>query len=103
MRGVYIVKSMIYYVYYYFYGLFYDDASTNRRTCSEPEVMVVPPMQSTGGDHHLTYTSHTYHLVIRMPVSPCRPSLRAWRQKQGGIEFMVVILVVWGVWSVLLG
>jgi hypothetical protein len=54
MRGVYIVKSIIYYVYYYFYGLFYNDASTNRRTCSEPEVMVVPPMQSTGGDHHRT-------------------------------------------------
>ena len=78
MRGFYIVKSMIYYVYYYFYGLFYDDASTNRRTCSELEVMAVPPMQSTGGDHHRTYTLHTYHLVIRMPVSPCRPSPIAW-------------------------
>jgi hypothetical protein len=68
--------------------------------------MVVPPMQSTGGDHHHINTLHTYPLVlvIRMPVSPCRPSLslRAWPQKQGGIEFMVAILEVWGVWSVLL-
>ena len=102
MRRVLVVKTIIYYVYYYFYGLLSQNESTNRRTCSEQEVMVVPPMQSTGGDHHRTNTSHTYPLTIRMPVSPCRPSPRAWPQKQGGIEFMVAILEVWGVWSVLL-
>jgi hypothetical protein len=96
MRWVLVVKTIIYYVYYYFYGLLSQNESTNRRTCSEQA------MQSTGGDHHRTNTSHTYPLTIRMPVSPCRPSPRAWPQKQGGIEFMVAILEVWGVRSLLL-
>ena len=102
MRRVLVVKTIILYVYYYNYGLLSQNESTNRRTCSKPEVTVIPPMQSTGGDHHRTYTLYMSPLVIRMPVSPCRPSLRAWPQKQGGIEFMVAILEVWGVWSLLL-
>ena len=102
MRRVLVIKTRIYYDYYYFYGLLSQIESTNRRTCSEQEVMVVPSMQSTGGDHHRTNTLHTYPLTIRMPVSPCRPSPRAWPQKQGGIEFMVAILEVWGVRSLLL-
>ena len=65
MRRVLVVKTRIYYDYYYFYGLLSLNKSTNRRTCSKPEVMVVPPMQSTGGDHHRTYTSYMYPLGVR--------------------------------------
>ncbi len=79
MRRVLVIKTRIYYKYYYFYDLFRHDESTYRHTRSEPDVMVVPPMQSTGGDNHRTYTFYMSPLKVAKLVLPRRPSLRAWQ------------------------
>jgi hypothetical protein len=68
MRRVLIVKTRIYYDYYYFYGLYCQDKSTNRRTRSKPDVMVIPPMQSTGSNNHRTYTLYMSPLGVPMLV-----------------------------------
>jgi hypothetical protein len=79
MQQALVVKTRKNYHYYYFYDLLRHDALTNWRDGSLKVAMVVPPIQSIGGDDDRTYTSYMPPRTNRVHGLPCRPSWRAWQ------------------------
>ena len=77
MWRILFIKSRKYYDITIFIPYFVTMKLTNRRTWSYPDVMVVWPMLSTGGDNHCTYTSNMYPVGVHalgLPLS----NAQAW-------------------------
>ncbi len=69
---------------------------TNHCACMLPVMVIVPPMQSIGGNNKGTYTLYMSPLMPQALGLVCPPCSEPWQQNFSDCQLVVMI---WGLWE----